>query len=1040
MVSESDKTGSRPFVFLPTKTTTVIGPLLPVVSPPATVQCKQPLTLDEKDCQQYSRYLFNFSDVMFASNSMTPGTLLLEDIQNASKYLSQFDNNDVNSVRTVPADQRARFDQMAIGLGFKNFKTLQYQCRNLPMPIINSIFQKLEQTISKLGPGERTPANIQHQANAIFFSTISENIQQLFARNSVPNNQQPRFLVRTQGKEHPVNPNDPKDLQQWSPMAMMGAYNAFCEVAGQSEAMFKQLAKNNGQGPLSLIREEKHQNLSQFAGPDNKLNLLEILTGAMQVSYKQGGALVLQDGAISMSARSVIRPEIQKQLALINTPGLTSLEQNEAVKGLQQLLNQSRPGHEIPVTGIYDTTTKNAIKQFKTDQMLVQLQETLEDDDKLNPAKNLKWMKALNKLQAEIRVGQSLGAQAELLDILKQIKDESGSLSPSTISRLKDLEKTLSQPVNDKFDEQTVSYLIDNWFDIMDTGGGMNFTEQVMVHEMGHVLQDMPDLMKNWEQISWKQGYNSSAKILTTETAPSEAMGSTLKHKPNDACCMRGFTSAYARTNASEDFAESFRAFTYQPKRLMQDSLIKFLFLNGLTKTYGDEQLLSMAKEVGFSTRQLQQAIGSIRGNLDDILQKQREENVSAFSQKAAQLSQMTGNPLLGMVAAGAEWFKAPISEGARMVKAWFAGDYDSGIQLDPKFATTNPNIDKLLGVDLKTMRTPPHEPGFVLEFLSSRQALLAGPNSTTAQKEKASQEIEQFIQKGLGVFDAALQAKFPPEIKTLLATATTPADQTKVQANRAVLVALAKILGAGRAHGEWTQVKSTRPEAAAKIKELDAFLNDMKKAAAPEKLKSLIGSKIFDLLPTTFKVMLADPPFIEWITGYRGETTIGSSNITQSVFSEIAKRETKADPDYMEILKSELSDAVTRWWDSLATIENADSNPPTPKLDDRILRDSYQSYLELVAAYNASHLEDSYKPMTLQDFAKTLTEVRLRNQNPGLTEVPIEQQADSKYMRGPMPDAFDEKLLDQMFKQKGIGPINISKGRAFRDQSEALA
>jgi len=861
VMSSSSGVGKNSFETWTTPPARGTGPLsLPSIpgvaasTPPATASPVGPVL---PQVGNYQEAALNPQGVQFAPPSPSQ---MMRSLQDARSLLRNFTANDSNQVAPIPAAWQPRLQALAKDLGFKDFASLQYQFRNLPAAHVNQWLSKIEAKLTALPESQRTSQKLHELAKVTLLEEVDHATVEMFkAAGAAP----PQFQAEAG--------------RSWTPQAKLAVFNAFSEIRQtQPLETFRNASKNHKGGPLTFVRAEP-LNPAVLAGKDGYLSAIEMLSGAMKVAYHNEalGSIVLHDGAIHANPRELLKEQhIQDFINLVNSPS-DSPEKRRAISSVQELLNYSRsPQRQLNRTGQMDAPTKLALQAFDLQQRMTGARDTIEDDTQLSVPQKRQLLQRITELQGRLDVGQSpLMLKAELGHILRGYLSV-GEMQAPTRQRLDTQIASLDRSLSERFDQQTAEGLVGNWFGIIDSGKQKDFTEQVIVHELGHGLQEGTEILENWRRISW------DGKASEEENR-NNVMGETMQ-----GIGKQGFVSDYAQVNDEEDFAESYRMFTYQPERLLQASLLKFMFMAAATQSYAgkEEQMVGLIKKAGYKDDQIRNALLQLRGHLPS----ETRQYVKGVVDKTTTFSKFL-SPALGF-AAEALCDKFKLKDKIADWWADFRG-VDQKPQFTPRLAAALPEADALLNVDGTQYASSPREPGYVLDQLIRAQTVLNRPDSSPAARALASQKIEAFKQQGAGAWPASEQALFPPTVHQHL-------KGPSGQQNRAVVQALGLVLGKARARADWAALPEQAGNPAQHQHALKAFFEQVRRN--PEILKKEFGEVLYQQLPESFKAMLMEPDFVENITGKTGETTVNPSNIFDYTFAEIDRRESTGGLDFL--------------------------------------------------------------------------------------------------------------------------------------------
>lgn len=828
-------------------------PLLPTADVPGMVA---PIALP----QRYGTSPLQPQTVSFANGSSQP----LNHLQMALRYLG-------GRPTEVPAHQRPLFDALAQNLGFPQFRTMQHQLRNLPPEALAQWVQTTVAQASQRGDAWAGPAL------EALGQLVQQETQQLFAEAGVT---------------APVLQAQPGS--QWSVPARLSLFNAFSQIRiSQPLDVFRQAATHREGQPLTFVRSPD-PDPATHAGEDGYLSLIEGLSGAMKIARDAGGGqIVIHDSAITARSSQIIgQPEIQRLLAQVNGQAGGPAEQQRARRDLQTMLNLTRsPARQLPLTGQIDNPTRRALQEFDLQQRLRQVRDILEDERQINPPERRSQLQALERLRAEMSSGNNSlpRLQAQLNTLSAQ---QLAALSPAGRERLQAL--NLTRPLSESFDSTMAEQLVNSWFDIIDGGAGLDFAEQVMVHELGHTFH-APELLANWSRMTAAQGGLGAG-------SGGESMGAAMGMRSS----REGFASDYAATNAMEDFAESYRLFTYQPDRLLERSLPRFLFMSAMTGAHdGKEQALKdQILKAGYSQRELETTLLSLQGNLPAHHRQQVQGMVDNTLRYSRYVAPFLGAP--GLLTSGLSYLaeKTGLNQtAAEMISRWKA---PTATALDPTLSGELGHLAAAAGLDTSQLQSLPVDSGYVLDYVTRMHTTLASPQTTVGARQQAQQFLTAFAAQGLQAFPPEDQRRFPLAVRQQLSTPQ----------GRAMVAVLGKVLGSGRALNKWGLIdkRPASPETAAQGVEqqamrqsqaLNTFLTEAQRD--PQALRGRIGAELYNQLPPAFQRLLCEPRLVDQITGSRGASQLNSSAIYDYVFTAVHERQQQASPIAIEAAVNEM-------------------------------------------------------------------------------------------------------------------------------------
>jgi hypothetical protein len=790
--------------------------------------------------------------VSFANASSQP----LNHLQMALRYLG-------NGAPEAPPHQRPLLDTLAQNLGFPQFRTLQHQVRNLSP---DALTQWVQTTLAQAP-----------QEGSAWRGLALKGLDQLVQQAT-------HTLFTEAGVTAPVLQT--QSGSQWSVPARLALFNAFSQIrTSQPLPVFRQAVTHSDGQPLTFVRSPD-PDPDTHAGEDGYLSLIEGLSGAMKIARDAGGGqIVIHDSAITARASNIIgQPQIQRLLAQVNGQAGRPIEQQRARRDLQTMLNLTRPpARQLPLTGQLDSVTRTALQEFELQQRLRQARDILEDERQLNPPERRSQLQALERLRAQMSGGNSSlpRLQGQLNTLLTSAQQLAG-LSPSGRERLQQVNP--NAPLHGQFDNAMAEKLVNSWFDIIDGGAGLDFAEQVMVHELGHTFH-APELLANWSRMTAAQGALGAG-------AGDESMGAAMGMRSN----REGFASDYAATNAMEDFAESYRLFTYQPDRLLERSLPRFLFMSAMTGAHeGKEQALkAQILKAGYSQRDLENTLLSLQGNLPAHHRQQVQGMVDNTLRYSRYVAPFLGAP--GLLASGLSYLaeKTGFNQTAAEVISRWNAPAETAAPLDPTLSGELGNLAQAAGLDTSQLQSLPVDSGYVLDYLTRMQATLASPQTTPAVRQQAQQFLKDFAAQGLQAFPATDQRRFPLAVRQQLSTPQ----------GRAMVAALGRILGSGRALNQWEKLPDHAPtqgietlrleqQATRQSQSLHTFLNEVQRD--PQALRSRIGADLHAQLPAAFQRLLSEPRLIDQITGGRGASQLSSSAIYDYVLNTVHERQQQA-------------------------------------------------------------------------------------------------------------------------------------------------
>lgn len=734
-------------------------------------------------------------------------------LQQALGYLQPYASNRSEDAPPVPLEQANALNALAQELGFPDFRRLQHACRNLPREVLVNWY-------SQLAP-QASPAQ-QHEAlKAVLIQALNARFQSL----ELP----PPQLRLAQ-----------PDLE-WGPAALLAIYNSVAEM--QEQVPLAQLrpllSQANGEGLIY----EMHPPI-QSRSPE----LIRALGESMKVARRDqvNGKIILHQGAVFPNpAEFVNQPQIQTLLQEIASARLTPGQASPAVAELQAFLNLGQPAGQALSGGVYDAATAAAVERFRTLIDARRIRDIVADDRQISEADKRTLLQSLDSGILSLSSGrpdysdqsQAAALRNSLLTGERWHKRWFPMLSPGSQERIAAvLTQMQNTPDPTQFDAPLLENLTQFWFGMLDGGDNQDFTEQVLTHETGHILQNGPEVLENWKRISWSEQAETSAEYGLDHTL--------------QAGQERGFVSPYATLSPEEDFAESYRTFVYQPERLLRESPTKFLFMASVTGRYtGKEQeLLDFLESQGLNKVALAQEVARFRGYLPQLWQDIATQGGGGLADAMDGLARQSVLPL---PAFSREWLERNAESVRTVFPAWAAA---MGEQQSPRFTTRFAaflsGLDVQLQLNFHRFRSQPHEEGYALEALAQWQKIAMDERQDPLTRAHAEAELRSFAENGHAIFSPEIQTHMPEALKALL-------EGESAQSNRALLVLLAKMVALGEGQ-QCSTDQRTDP--------------------------------LYAQLTPAAKALFEDPAFRNRVAMSFGQTRINPTNLHKEVLAEIGR------------------------------------------------------------------------------------------------------------------------------------------------------
>lgn len=760
--------------------------------------------------------------------------------------------------------QRNQLESLATQLGFSGARSLTHALRHLPAAALNSWLASLPAQPSTPEALQSARQNLAEQSKAL--------VVQFFADQQLP---APRF----EG-----------DASRWDASSYLAVFNSISEMqASLPNQLFRNLAAPQGK-PLTFERRQQ-----PLVSPVSAGNLMQTLSGCMCIAHSDGkNRIVLYDPAISMNPQDILkRPEIQNFMGQLNQPNPDA----DSVRSFQKMLNLTLPpGRELPENGQLTPACWQALQEFESNQALRQTLDIVRDDQRLTQREKQQLSQQLEEMLEEMR---SEGAEAaeDLPELLASLRSK---LSPAGQERLTTLEAIFKpEPDSRQLKPQQLELLIRNWFGMIDSGQQFDFGEQVINHEMGHLLQGQGTLLDNWSKISFRDFDSSrpnSEFMGTTLDNPLKSWGIKLAESVGLNFNL-DFGTDYARVSPAEDFAESFRLFSRDPERLAAENPLKFTLMAGITGAYQgkERELVDLLKRSGHSEIQLKNMVRILRGQSTSFVAQQAK---SITESGYNWLSRIEGalNPAVGI----ARWFGFdPLSkqgqqmgEKAAQLAANVSGKHTPQFNLE--IATLLPGLEASLGMQTNVRAVLPSQVGYVLDWLTQQTRLQQ--NSPDPQiRARAQNLLDRFSKEGLSVFSPEIQRQLPADLKTRVSQPET----------RAILMALAQIQAAPQRLSNWAQQLAEAGKYCQEANPGHRF--------SDAELETLLGTEFVQNLPKAFKSILRDPGILEKISGFFGQIQIDSTLLINSLDSSLDSRQAELEKARSELTDTSQSSLLTR-------------------------------------------------------------------------------------------------------------------------------
>lgn len=812
----------------------------------------------------------------------------------------------------LDAPEREQLNRLAGELGFASGRTLAHALRNLTPQQREKCFKALP-----LGPHQ---AEQVEAARRQLTQIASQAVQSFFKEQHLP---PPKMF-----------PPPEQAGELWDAASFLAVLNSSKEMQRQLPTdTFRQLAAPNGK-PLEF--ERAHQPQAASGG------IMKTLSSCMCIAHTTAsGRITLYDPAISMNPQDILkRKDVQDLMTRLNrTPAPA-----EDVRSLQEMLNLGLPpNRRLPVDGKASPDLGKRLQEFSQNQVLKQSLDIVRDDTRLDAAHKAELNQRILSLQAKLLNGG--GSPDALNQLLKELGQQP-DLSAAGKERVTQLSGLAGSQSSDKLNSAQLELLVRNWFGMIDSGNQFDFTEQVINHEIGHVLQNKDDLLKNWAKISFGNASGSP---------DDEFMGETLKHRDKSLAVSsfekaglnyaNGFGSDYARVNPEEDFAESFRLFMRHPEQLARENPLKFTFMAGATGKYAgrEQELVNFLKQQGHSDLQLRNMVRILRGQNTAFVSEQTQ----TYANRALNALGSTAEALIPGLGLSRLFGYDPLADTKKNVSdsltnlaAKLSDDHTP--QFDIDVATMLPGMEHALGMQTSVRRVLPSQPGFVLDWLTDQCARAQGADPKASAE--ANRLLAQFANQGAAALAPDVRRQLPASELSRL---------NSPQA-RGMMLVLAHIHAFPQNQQLWTerlqaagqQLNELAQQAAATVREglsgKAPSRQEMRQGLSETKLASLIGSDLAANLPSSFRTLLREPGMLEKLSGLFGSIDLDSAQLEQEVLGEVDQREAAVQKAVEELYSPEQSALISTLADGCFQ--------PDPQHQNKLILDTYHGNMAKTA------------------------------------------------------------------------------------------
>lgn len=832
----------------------------------------------------------------------------------------------IENYEQLSQEEQTQINSLAENLKFPNGRTLVHALRNLSPEGRQNWIKLLPNTANT-----HTAPQIRAAATQLAELAHSE-VNALFTEIEAP---APRF-----------NPEGLNGDAEWDAAGYLSVLNAFTEMqTAMPDHLLKELASRNENG-MAFVRRH------QPGRAENSDNFLEVLSSSMKNAHTDGvDDVYLYDAAFSMDPQDIINnPQVQEYIQ-----NLSSDHPNRShVRSFQELLNISLPeDRKIETTGQMGPETWAALAEFETQQALKQALDIVRDDPRMGTERRAQWVERIQEQQHTISTEGLLpnpddfdwkgAAQTALkvavpglmaYDLAKRWlgKDEPSPPPVTNQSRTRDLLNELgsegglnrrsraglqtSLDTVNRGNSQTalrseqLEMLISNWFGIIDSGQQFDFTEQVINHEVGHILQEQRNAEGNTLLDSWKN--ISFADFDRSQANTAAFMGATLETHAND-----GFASDYARVDPEEDFAESFRTFTRQPEQLLQQNPLKFLFMAGATGAYEgrEPELVQIMRDQGFKDSEIQNHVRTLRGQRSEYYSEKTlhiAENILRAVDNAvtpALLGMFSRHEGLGSMLGFNDW----AARKASGVAADMTADMDHNFDLS--VSSMLGGMEGALNMDSSRVVHPSRD-GYVMDWLRQQHEIVNNPDSNQHQRQSAQENIQRFSSEGVGVFPAGISKYFPANVT----------ERYQDSSRRGVEVIMSALSATPGILNHWGQAVERASQAGNEqdsirieqraLREMTQLHEGLHTLSTSGDInvfaRHTLGDSTYEKLPPAARSILSDPSLVELFSGRSGRVNL-SGDVIQRALERVLTRRQDAVAAVQTALTEGSGDDLTR-------------------------------------------------------------------------------------------------------------------------------
>ena len=604
-----------------------------------------------------------------------------------------------------------------------------------------------------------------------------------------------------------------------------------------------------------------------------------------------------------------------ESLGLINQDILESIDKirqgsKSEVRSLQTIVNlygeSKGKKYNLSVDGSFGPKTKAAVMDFQLDYAKKIIDKQLNTFNPNSPviSANGSVPVLITKVETMSKI-MEMSINDKINKVLDDIK--TGKIKPEDIGSViktqalfpdellvnEKIQTLLFNIASGNFDNTSFNMFMEELMTAVNNKGG-TLSENVLAHEIGHSMQlsgsDFDTkLVGEFAKLSnWENADGTLADGHTMGQFALEDRFDALKNVVSDGKKDAGlylhgrndnFASKYAKTDPTDDFAESYRLFIFDPAHLMSVSPEKFLYINAISRVqmgsnqymlgdptkdayYKPDQIMGIAQKAVVSTAKLEQALQNLVGH-GELQNKLLPDTETAILESHKDLL-----PKVGFKVGATLDLSSPDNKVMSRINSYASMlsnldrqaidktmDFYRKVTNDPATTIGKDEWNKLSPKVQEKLKDK--------SYVSMLYAIgkISG-NVWVYQNARIKENQDQADYKKGGEY---LKENFLKKPKVTM-------DGVKSVYAKAREVA-SKIYNPEQAELDYTS----------------EFFNLLKKDP-----KKAIGAEIWNNLPENFKNKLKDPSFIDSITGYEGQFLVSYRSIQDAAGADWEKEQVR--------------------------------------------------------------------------------------------------------------------------------------------------